>query len=535
MTMHRKTFALSILLGLSTLWLPNAVQFASGQVEEPPSQTNAANSDNFETLMRGPLHEAFAAPVSFNAQEGIVVPDKPPEPINELPPNVKPKEDAIWIPGYWAWDDQKKDFLWVSGVWRVPPPGKRWVPGYWMQVDGGYQWIAGFWAEADSSQVQYQPYPPDSLERGPSSPAPSNNYFWVSGCWVYRNNQYAWRPGYWARGYQNWVWVPSYYVWTPRGCIFVDGYWDYGWNNRGMCFAPIYFNSRAYAGARFSYRPAVALDVSRLLIHLFVRPNYSHYYYGDWYGRNRRNGMYASFNFHERYGYDPVYAHSRWNYQRQGIDFDERIRGWHDYLTKHPDRRPPHRWDQRNAFVKQNTGFKYANKMILGDNLQQMVAKEGRSTKLRKIEAVPQQQLRQTVDAVRQVITARKKVESQVQGGSASGAVSSAAKAAGRLRLPDLPGTGILRGAAKQAKGSTSVARPDRRLDAGGKRPNVSPPIDTRQLPPRTKPRELPKKIERPKRDLVPTPRVKPSRPRVPSTPRLPSVPNLPAPSLPFP
>jgi hypothetical protein len=109
---------------------------------------------------------------------------------------VKPSEDATWIPGYWAWDDQREDFIWVSGVYRVPPPERRWVPGYWQDAADGYQWIPGFWTSIQADQVEYLPEPPESLERGPSSPAPSQEYFWVSGCWQYQNGRYAWRSGY---------------------------------------------------------------------------------------------------------------------------------------------------------------------------------------------------------------------------------------------------------------------------------------------------------------------------------------------------
>ena len=48
-----------------------------------------------------------------------------------------------WIPGYWAWDDERTDFLWVSGIWRALPPGRQWVPGYWGRSGQGAQWTSG--------------------------------------------------------------------------------------------------------------------------------------------------------------------------------------------------------------------------------------------------------------------------------------------------------------------------------------------------------------------------------------------------------
>ena len=73
-----------------------------------------------EVQTRGPVHEAFAEIVTFDAQAGVVVNKAPPEPIEELPPDEKPEgENVTWIPGYWAWDDERTDFLWVSGTWRA--------------------------------------------------------------------------------------------------------------------------------------------------------------------------------------------------------------------------------------------------------------------------------------------------------------------------------------------------------------------------------------------------------------------------------
>ena len=226
-------------------------------------ETTAAPADGDEEyLLRGPLHEAFAEPVTFDPQPGLVVPKAPPEPVPEMPPEVKPDDDAVWISGYWAWDDQREDYIWVSGVYRVFPPGERWVPGYWRQAGNGYQWVPGFWTPAEAQQVEYLPPPPESLEQGPSSPTPSENHFWINGCWEYENSGYLWRPGYWAVGHDGWVWVPAHYAWTPYGCIYVPGYWDYQLVNRGMCFAPVYFRRTVYIRPGYYYRPRRAIDLA---------------------------------------------------------------------------------------------------------------------------------------------------------------------------------------------------------------------------------------------------------------------------------
>src|SRR3954466_104781 len=90
-------------------------------------------SSDAQVLARGPIHEAFASPVVFNPTPGVVVPKPPPSTvIEELPPEQRPQGANVeWIPGYWAWDDERSDYIWVSGIWRDIPPGRQWVPGYW--------------------------------------------------------------------------------------------------------------------------------------------------------------------------------------------------------------------------------------------------------------------------------------------------------------------------------------------------------------------------------------------------------------------
>ena len=108
-------------------------------IDIPPLPEDAADP-NVDVLTRGPVHEAFAEQVSPDPMEGITAPTAPPDPIPEIPPEVKPEgDDVMWIPGYWFWDEERRDYLWVSGVWRRVPPGRRWVPGYWQTAAEGYR------------------------------------------------------------------------------------------------------------------------------------------------------------------------------------------------------------------------------------------------------------------------------------------------------------------------------------------------------------------------------------------------------------
>ena len=315
------------------------------------AQQPAADVPGAQVLTRGPVHEAFAGMVTFNPEPGIVVVRPPPAIIEEMPPEQRPEGDNVtWIPGYWAWDDERTDFLWVSGTWRALPPGREWIAGYWGQTSQGYQWTSGYWAAAAAKETTYLPAPPATVEVGPNIAAPSDDYGWTPGCWVWYSGRYAWTPGYWAQGREDWDWMPAHYIWTPRGYIFVRGYWDYSVERRGVIFAPVYFESSVYARRGYYYSPTIVIDLGMFNDHLFLRPRYSHYYFGDYYATTYyQDGFYASYSFQSgRHGYDPFYSHQRWEH-RQDREWEHRVETSYQYRRDNETARPPHTWaEQRN-------------------------------------------------------------------------------------------------------------------------------------------------------------------------------------------
>ncbi len=57
-----------------------------------------------------------------------------------------PAPGYIWVPGYWAWDDDVGDYYWVPGQWVMPPfAGALWTPGYWAWDGGMYLFHDGYW------------------------------------------------------------------------------------------------------------------------------------------------------------------------------------------------------------------------------------------------------------------------------------------------------------------------------------------------------------------------------------------------------
>ncbi|MFZ5569380.1 MAG: YXWGXW repeat-containing protein [Thermodesulfobacteriota bacterium] len=315
-----------------------------GLPQQTAAEENPPGENEVQVLAHGPIHEAFAETVAYDPQPGARAPKEAPPPIEESPPEQKPEGDVKWIPGYWSWDEDRNDFIWVSGVWRVPPPGRQWIPGYWRKSNQGFQWISGYWVSIQITETEYLPEPPESVELGPNVNAPSPEYAWIPGCWLWKHGRYVWRPGYWAKMQPDWIWVPARYFWTPRGYVFIGGYWDYPVVRRGVIFAPVFFPPVVLTHVAFSFSPGFVIDLNVFSDCLFIRPGYRHYYFGDYYApKYYQRGIYPWFSLHaRRRGYDPIFAHQRWIH-RHDHEWEHRLQNTFQERRQHKEARPS-RW-----------------------------------------------------------------------------------------------------------------------------------------------------------------------------------------------
>jgi hypothetical protein len=325
---------------------------STAQAEELPPVPRG-----IEVLARGPVHEAFAS-LAGEPIPTQPVTQRPPRPIEEMPPADKPEGNVLWISGYWAWDDERKDYLWVSGIWRTPPPGKQWIAGYWREEGERWQWVAGFWTatatEQDTKEVAYLPQPPEPPEVAPPGRAPAADCFHVPGSWVWNPaaGTYAWRAGYWARVQPGYVWVPDHYRWTPSGYVFIPGYWDLAVSQRGVLYAPVVIDP-AVVTTSFYYTPAYAVSDTVVVDSLFVRPAYAHYYFGDYYGPAYATMGYESVVVYGGRRYDSIVVYETWAHRSQPnwysvqIDiYNGRSRGLLPV--------PPRTLVQQNTIIQQN-------------------------------------------------------------------------------------------------------------------------------------------------------------------------------------
>jgi len=393
------------------------------------------------------------------------------------------------MPGYWAWDEDRKDFIWVSGFWRNVPPGRTWVPGSWRKTKDGWQWAGGLWAGATpdgKAEVEYLPQPPAPLDvSGPTTPAPSETHVYVPGTWVYRE-RYVWRPGFWVEYRPGWVWVSAHYRWTPAGYVFIDGYWDYPLAERGILFAPCYIPPVVYTAPAFVYTPTYVVREDCLFGAFFCRRGFGAYYFGDYFAPSYVSlGFTAwcghvgvSLSFGRGGWYDPLFAYYRCGYRhdpywRAGVYdlYAGRYRG--DYL------RPPVNLVQQTTVINNITNVK--NVTNVNTNNVTML------TSLTNADRSGQQKLRQVPEAERK----------QQQLGARSTRDFAAKRAEGEAQLATRPGAGGKTAAPAALKldlppAPKGIARPTG-SDPGISGSTVSPPA-----PPAPRPAPLGKANSKP-------------------------------------
>ncbi len=512
-----------------------------------------------EVLTRGPIHEAFANTANLAPVPGPLSPKGPPENIDELPPDQRPEGDNVqWIPGYFAWDDERTDYLWVSGFWRTPPPGRQWMPGAWRQTPDGHQWTSGFWADAAVTQVEYVPQPPPPLETALSVPAPGPEYTQVPGTWVYHETRYRWRPSFWCAYRPNWVYVPAHYSWTPCGYVFVDGYWDYPLRQRGVIFAPVYFGASFYSRPTFVYRPSYVIYDESLYGALFVRPGYSAYYFGDYFeARYTRFGYRSWIDVRIGGGYDPLYGYYRHHYAATpgwSVSIGNLYAGRYAGTVA----RPPRTFVQQNVVVnniRNNTTIVNNNTTVV-NNVRNvtMVAPLSKVDKtevaaLKPVTAAEKTTAIQSGKDVRQASVQRTKLETQAAVGRPSQPNNQANNKAGDqlaqqpLKLT-LPKTQVVNVKPAAAPPPAPTTPPAQQKDVPKEQPKVQPKDQPKEQPkvqpkdqPKVQPKDQPK--DQPKAPVTPQPKELPKvqpkdqpkdQPKTPVTPQPKEQPKLPPP-----
>jgi len=376
---------------------PASAQEPVSSAATPPAVPAEELPAGSEVLARGPVHEAFAKPVTTDPQAPVVVPQQPPAALQEMPPAERPAgADIVWVPGYWAWDEDRHDFIWVSGCWRNAPPKTYWVPGHWLQTANGWQWVAGFWkplAAQPPQQIEYLPAPPVAVEiEPPGSPPPDQ--VWVPGCWYWSEGHYVLRHGYWIAPQPGWVWVPSHYAWTPRGYIFCPGHWDYDLDNRGVLFTPAYFPPAVRVQVGFVFCPGICVDLGMLRLNLFAYPRYRHYYFGDYYDdAYLRVGIYPWFKCQTVHTwYDPLFVYERWHFRRTEPNWAKHQAQEFQRRYAHRDLRPARTYTELRVQMDRLPAAKRPERPLV-QSLRTFAGSQATPVKFERITTAERQQL----------------------------------------------------------------------------------------------------------------------------------------------
>ena len=437
----------------------------------------------------------------MDPQAPILVPQQPPENLQEVPPAERPADaDIVWVPGYWAWDAERTDFVWawdaertdfvwVSGCWRNAPPNTYWVPGYWLQAGNGWEWIGGFWKPINAQpqeQIEYLPAPPAPVEvEAPGAP-PQPDQVWVPGCWYWSQGQYVPRHGYWVTQQIGWVWVPSHAVWTPRGYIFAPGHWDHDMDNRGVLFCPMFFPHEVRVRAGFVFSPGVCVDLGMLRLNLFVYPRYHHYYFGDCYDDSYvRLGILPWFRCQTVHTwYDPLFVYDRWHFQKTDPRWAANLAHGFDSRRSNRDLRPARTYTELQVQMSRLPVNRRPERP-LAESVRSYAASQHTPVKFERITTVERQQIAVRAADVHNFRDQRSHWEGPAARPAA--AVEPAVKPTARSRI-EAPKPAARPAAQPQAASRTEAPKPAARPVAqpvrAGRTPAVVPPPAVRVTQP---------------------------------------------------
>jgi WXXGXW repeat (2 copies) len=72
------------------------------------------------------------------------VPQTPPPPTGPDVVSAPPTADALWVPGYWAYDGAR--YSWQGAHWEIPPPRARaYVVAHWEPRGDRYVFVQSYW------------------------------------------------------------------------------------------------------------------------------------------------------------------------------------------------------------------------------------------------------------------------------------------------------------------------------------------------------------------------------------------------------
>jgi len=157
----------------------------------------------------------------------------------------------------------------------------------------------------------------------------------------------------------------------------------------------------------------IAIDLGVFTDHLFLRPRYDHYYFGDYYAASyAQGGFYASFSFQSgRYGYDPIFSHQRWEH-RQDRAWEPRIEASFQYRRDNESARPPRTWAAQRT-INPGTAESGQNRMLMATPIAQLATRKDGPMRFQPVAKQERQQLAQRGQEVQKSRDQRQTLEAK--------------------------------------------------------------------------------------------------------------------------
>jgi hypothetical protein len=179
------------------------------------------------------------------------------------------------------------------------------------------------------------------------------------------------------------------------------------------------------------------IDLNVFANHLFLRPQYQHYYFGDYYAANyQAAGFYPAYSYNSgRYGYDPIYAHERWQHRQDG-QWEHRVAADFQNRRDHEDARPPRTWAAQRALGAGDLRSRETNPMVAAP-FSQFRKSPNSSRRFQPVDQVERQKLGQHAQEVQRFREQRQKLETTAAAPSVTAPPKELAPA--RVPLPRSP------------------------------------------------------------------------------------------------
>jgi hypothetical protein len=259
--------------------------------------------------------------------------------------------------------------------------------------------------------------------------------------------------------------------------------------------------------------------------HLFLRPSYGHYYFGDYYASTYSSrGFSPWFSYaSSRSGYDPFYAHERWHHQNDG-QWDRGVEADFANRRDHEEARPPRNWAAQHDRSSRSATNNDRSFVVAG-SLDELAASKEAPIRFQPVAKDIRQQIEQRAKEVRRAREERQTLEAEAADPSPGAPVRTVKPV--KVKLPKTPFVALpierfgkddappktieapqpdlkIEPKPRKARGEPSTVRPT--AEPRPERPRVEPKAEPPKVEPRPAPPKVEPKTDPPKAESIPDP-----------------------------